>query len=216
MSASASEIFAGAIKDYHRGIIVGARSFGKGTVQELQPLGDGKLKITSAKFYRVSGESTQNLGVVPDLQYPQLYKIEDTGESSLDGALPWDQTLKTAYSSYLPLDDIYKKISELYEERSLKDPGLNYLKKRIEIGSKLNSKAALSLNLEARKLRKKQYEKAELDIKNEYLKAIGKKPIEKTNQKDTGIEDAKTILMYQTHLVMADFINLSKPLGFSW
>jgi carboxyl-terminal processing protease len=79
MSASASEIFAGAIKDYHRGIIVGARSFGKGTVQELQPLGEGKLKITSAKFYRVSGESTQNLGVVPDLQYPQLYKIEDTG-----------------------------------------------------------------------------------------------------------------------------------------
>jgi len=216
MSASASEIFAGAIKDYHRGIIVGERSFGKGTVQELQPVGEGKLKITSAKFYRVSGESTQNLGVAPDLQYPQLYKIEDTGESSLDGALPWDQTMKTNYSSYPPLDGIDKKLLERYEERSLKDPGLNYLKKRIEIGAELNSKAALSLNLEARKLRKKQYEKAELDIKNEYQKAIGKKPTEKTNQEDTGIEDAKTILMNQTYLVMADFINFSKNLGFSW
>ena len=216
MSASASEIFAGAIKDYHRGIIVGERSFGKGTVQELQPVGEGKLKITSAKFYRVSGESTQNLGVAPDLQYPQLYKIEDTGESSLDGSLPWDQTMKTIYSSYQPLDGIDKKLSERYEERSLKDPGLNYLKKRIEIGAELNSKAALSLNLEARKLRKKQYEKAELDVKDEYLKAVGKKPTEKTSQEDTGIEDAKTILMDQTYLVMADFINFSKNLGFSW
>ncbi len=216
MSASASEIFAGAIKDYHRGIIVGSRSFGKGTVQELQPIGDGKLKITSAKFYRVSGESTQNLGVLPDLQYPQLYKIEDTGESSLDGSLPWDQTTKTNYNSYQPLDEINKKLSDRYKERALKDTGLNYLKKRIEIGSELNSKAALSVNLEARKIRKKQYEKAELDLKNEYLKSTGKKPIEKPNQEDTEIEDSKTILMNQTYLVMADFISLAKNFGFSW
>lgn len=216
MSASASEIFAGAIKDYHRGIIVGARSFGKGTVQELQPLGDGKLKITSAKFYRVSGQSTQNHGVEPDLQYPQLYKIEDTGESSLDGALPWDQTMKTNYNSYPPLDAINKKLLERYEERSLKDPGLNYLKKRIEIGNELNSKAALSLNLAERESRKKQYEKAQLDVQNEYLKTIGKKPIEKTNKEGTGIEDSKTILMNQTYLVMADYINLVKNFGFEW
>lgn len=216
MSASASEIFAGAIKDYHRGILVGARSFGKGTVQELQPLGDGKLKITSAKFYRVSGESTQNLGVTPDLQYPQLYKIENTGESSLDGALPWDQTMKTTYSAYPSLDVIYKKLSERYNERSLKDPGLNFLKKRIEMADELNSKKALSLNLKARELRKKQYEKDEQDLKNEYLKLTGKKPVEETNQEDTGIEDAKTILMNQTYLVMADFIYFSKNLGFTW
>jgi carboxyl-terminal processing protease len=216
MSASASEIFAGAIKDYHRGILVGARSFGKGTVQELQPLGEGKLKITSAKFYRVSGESTQNLGVVPDLQYPQLYKIEDTGESSLDGALPWDRTMKTNYSAYKPLDEIYKNLADGYEERAIKDPGLNYLKKRIEISAELNSKASLSLNLESRKLRKKQYEQDEFVIKNEYLRTIGKDPIEKPSQENTGIEDAKTILMNQTHLVMADFIKFSKNLGFSW
>ncbi|OGR22811.1 MAG: tail-specific protease [Desulfobacterales bacterium RIFOXYA12_FULL_46_15] len=216
MSASASEIFAGAIKDYHRGIIVGTRSFGKGTVQELQPLGDGKLKITSAKFYRVSGESTQNLGVTPDLQYPQLYKIEDTGESSLDGSLPWDQSMKTTYSSYPPLDEINRNLLEQYKERSWKDPGLNYLKKRIEMADELNSKEALSLNLETRKLRKNKYEKTELDLKNEYLKTIGKKPIEKTDQEDAGIEDVKAILMNQTYLVMSDFINFSKTLGLSW
>jgi carboxyl-terminal processing protease len=216
MSASASEIFAGAIKDYHRGVIVGTRSFGKGTVQELQPLGKGKLKITSAKFYRVSGESTQNLGVVPDLKYPQIYKIEDTGESSLDGALPWDTTIRTSYKSYRKLQVIYSKLFPLYQKRSLKDPGLNYLNTRIEMISELNSQTAISLNLDERKSRKKHYEQLELDIENGYLKAIGKDPIEKFDQDVTKTSDFKKILMAQTHLVMADFIDISRNLGFSW
>ena len=106
--------------------------------------------------------------------------------------------------------------SEDYEKRAFKDPGLNYLKNRIKISAELNSKAALSLNLESRKLRKMQYEQNEIVIKNEYLKAVGKDPIEKPSLENTGIEDAKTILMNQTHLVMADFIKFSKGLGFSW
>ncbi|NOX32593.1 MAG: tail-specific protease [Deltaproteobacteria bacterium] len=216
MSASASEIFAGAIKDYHRGLIVGTRSFGKGTVQELQPLGKGKLKITTAKFYRVSGKSTQDLGIVPDLKYPQIYKIDDTGESSLEGALPWDTTIKTAYNSYRDLQPIKKKLTLLYKKRSLKNPGLIYLKKRIGIADKINSKKSISLNLAARKSRKKQYEKSELDIENDYLKAVGKKPVKKFDREDTKISSFKEILMDQTYLVMADFIDLSKTLGFSW
>ncbi len=120
MSASASEIFAGAIKDYHRGIIVGTNSFGKGTVQELKPLGDGKLKLTSAKFYRVSGESTQHMGVAPDLKYPQIYKVEDTGESSLEGALPWDTILKTRYNAYKSLAPVYKILGDEYQKKSTK------------------------------------------------------------------------------------------------
>jgi len=216
MSASASEIFAGAIKDYHRGVIVGTRSFGKGTVQELQPLGEGKLKITSAKFYRVSGESTQNLGIVPDLKYPQLYKIEDTGESSLDGALPWDTTIRTSYDSYRKLQIIYSQLFIRYQARSIKDPGLNYLNKRIKMISKLNSKTSISLNLDERKSRKKHYEQLELDIENDYLKAIGKDPIEKLDQDTAKTNDFKKILMDQTHLVMADFIDISNDFGFSW
>ncbi len=91
LSASASEIFAGAIQDYERGIIVGDRSFGKGTVQTMVPLTEGQLKITESKFYRISGDSTQHRGVVPDLVFPSLYDPEEIGESSLDHALNWDQ-----------------------------------------------------------------------------------------------------------------------------
>ncbi len=216
MSASASEIFAGAVKDYNRGVVVGERSFGKGTVQELQPLGDGKLKITSAKFYRVSGESTQHLGVVPDLEYPPLYKIEDTGESSLDGAMPWDRILRTAYRPYRSLEEIHKNLKLAYEERSQADPGLIYLKKKIEIADELNTRTSLSLNLEKRKSQKKQYEQAEQDIANTFLKAMGKPEGTDMDPKTTDMEDARTILMTQTYEVMADFIHWSGLLGFSW
>ena len=216
MSASASEIFAGAIKDYHRGVIVGTRSFGKGTVQEMRELGKGKLKLTSAKFYRVSGDSTQNLGIIPDLEYPHLYKIKDTGESSLDGALPWDTTAKTSYNAYPSLSLVNNKLNIDYQKRSLKDPGLNYLRESVEMTSRLDDVASLSLNLDDRKFKKKQYEQLEIDIENDYLKAIGKPPIEKLDQKNIKTHDFKKILMDQTHLVMADFIDLSKDLAFSW
>jgi len=216
MSASASEIFAGAIKDYHRGVIVGTRSFGKGTVQEMRELGKGKLKLTSAKFYRVSGDSTQNLGIIPDLEYPHLYKIKDTGESSLDGALPWDTTAKTSYNAYPSLSLINKKLNIGYQKRSLKDPGLNYLRESVEMASRLNDEASLSLNLDDRKFKKKQYEQLEIDIENDYLTAIGKPLIKKLDQKNIKTDDFKKILMDQTHLIMADFIDLSKDLAFSW
>ncbi len=221
MTASASEIFAGAIKDYQRGVIVGTRSFGKGTVQEMRPLGKGKLKLTSAKFYRVSGDSTQNLGILPDLEYPHVYRIKDTGESSLEGALPWDTTTRTYYNKYRSLSLVNKKLNMLYQQRSLKDPGLNYLKKMIEMASKLNDQPSLSLNLDVRKSEKKQYEKLEIDIENEYLRSIGKPAPEKSDQekidqKNIKTDDLKKILMDQTLLVMADFIDLSNALDFSW
>lgn len=216
MSASASEIFAGAIKDYNRGVIVGTRSFGKGTVQELQPLGKGKLKLTSAKFYRVSGESTQNLGIVPDIKFPQIYKIEDTGESSLENALLWDTTIKTSYKPYKILQNIEKELMVQYQQRADQDPGIKYLNQRIEISSKLNQRSEVSLNLETRKSRKKEYERSELVIENEYLKSMGREPIVNFDQKDTKISDFKNILMSQTQLIMGDFINLTKTHGYSW
>ena len=216
MSASASEIFAGAIKDYNRGFIVGSRSFGKGTVQELQPLGKGKLKLTSAKFYRVSGESTQNLGIVPDIKFPHIYKIEDTGESSLEGALPWDTIIRTSYTPYKALQPIEEELTAQYRQRALKDPGINYLNKRIEMSSELNQRTFISLNLNDRKSRKKQYEQSELDIENDYLKSVGKDQIVSIDQKDMKISDFKKILMDQTQLVMADFIGLTKVHDYSW
>ena len=81
-SASASEIFAGAIQDYKRGIVIGHRTFGKGTVQRLDDLSAGQIKITESKFYRVSGSSTQAKGIEPDIVLPSTWDIEETGESS--------------------------------------------------------------------------------------------------------------------------------------
>ena len=80
LSASASEIFAGAIQDYERGLVIGSQTFGKGTVQTLIPLNRGQLKITQAKFYRVSGQSTQHQGVLPDIEFPEVYDTERIGD----------------------------------------------------------------------------------------------------------------------------------------
>lgn len=216
MSASASEIFAGAIKDYNRGIIVGTQSFGKGTVQELKPLGKGKLKLTSAKFYRVSGESTQHLGVVPDLKYPPLYKIKDTGESSLDGALLWDTILKTDYNEYQSLSPLYAALSQKYQKRSLHDPGMIYLKKRIDLTNHVNAQETLSLNLAKRRERVDLYTRQELENENEYRVALGKKPLESLDGEGIKLKDSKEIMMEQTQYVMADFITMTRKLGYRW
>ncbi|MCP1326747.1 S41 family peptidase, partial [Halomonas sp. 707D4] len=97
LSASASEIFAGAIQDYGRGLVVGTTTFGKGTVQTLNELSHGQIKLTRAKFYRISGESTQNRGVEPDIAFPSLIDPERIGESSLDNALAWDTVQNVQY-----------------------------------------------------------------------------------------------------------------------
>lgn len=216
MSASASEIFAGAIKDYNRGVIVGSTSFGKGTVQELKPLGEGKLKLTSAKFYRVSGESTQHQGVVPDLEYPQIYKVEYTGESSLDGALIGDRITRTRYNAYRSLEPVYGMLSEKYLQTALGSPGMIYLKKRIELTDELNSQETLSLNLTQRKEKKELHARMELELENQYRTALGKDPLKSFDEEETKLNGYKEILMEQTQWVMADFITLSEKFGYTW
>ena len=106
LSASASEIFSGAIQDYGRGLVVGGQSFGKGTVQSIHPLSAGQLKITDAKFYRISGASTQLKGVIPHIMFPPLVDRKKVGEDTLDFAMPWDQiggVRHRAYGDYEPL-----------------------------------------------------------------------------------------------------------------
>lgn len=99
-SASASEILAGAIQDYDRGLVVGTSTFGKGTVQKVDLLSSGQIKFTESKFYRVSGSSTQNLGVEPDIALPSLFNTEELGESSLDRALGHDTIPKTSFKNF--------------------------------------------------------------------------------------------------------------------
>jgi carboxyl-terminal processing protease len=109
-SASASEIFAGAIQDYGRGIIIGSTTFGKGSVQNLVDLKHGRLKITEAKFYRISGDSTQHRGVIPDVTLPNLIDPDEIGESSYDNALPWDRIHPTPHQNYFKIDSYLPKI----------------------------------------------------------------------------------------------------------
>ncbi|MCG8566351.1 MAG: carboxy terminal-processing peptidase [Desulfobacterales bacterium] len=216
MSASASEIFAGAIKDYNRGIIIGTRSFGKGTVQELGPLGDGKLKLTSAKFYRVSGESTQHQGVLPDISMPGIYKMEDTGESSLDGALLWDTIPRSHFLAYPTLDSVFPSLKESLAKRSRTAPGIIYLKKRLQMIEDLDREAALSLNLKERIQKKERDADQELEIENDYLAAIGEPLLDEYDNETAKIKEYKKIILKQTQFVMADFISLSQTQGFSW
>ena len=216
MSASASEIFAGAIKDYHRGLVVGTRSFGKGTVQELKPLGDGKLKLTAAKFYRVSGESTQHRGVIPDISLPRIYNLEDTGESSLEGALGWDVISRVKYQAYPPLNPLYDTLFRQYQERIAQDPGMVYLNRQLELTNRLGNETDLSLHIEKRRQKRELQEQAALEIENEYLTAAGKDPIDTLAEKDARINGFKEILLKQTQKIMTDFIALSKQQGYAW
>ncbi len=195
MSASASEIFAGAIKDYNRGIIVGTQSFGKGTVQELKPLGEGRLKLTSAKFYRVSGKSTQHKGVEPDIWLPKIYKTDQTGESALDGALLWDQIMATRYNAYRTIQPMFQILTEEYTQRAAKSPGIIYLKKRIQMATDLSGIQSLSLNLAERTRMEAEQTRQELAIENEFRREKGEDPIDSLGDADTTIKEFNEILM---------------------
>ena len=173
LSASASEIFAGAIQDYERGIIVGDRSFGKGTVQTLIPLTEGQLKITESKFYRISGDSTQHRGVVPDVEFPTLYDTEELGESALEHALNWDQINEVRYRRYGDLSSVLPAIQSHFEQRSESNPEFVYLEDQVELAQQTRELKELPLNEAARiALRESQEQKA-LDIENKRRKAQG-------------------------------------------
>ncbi|HRF89672.1 MAG TPA: carboxy terminal-processing peptidase, partial [Desulfobacter postgatei] len=216
MSASASEIFAGAIKDYHRGLIVGTESFGKGTVQELKPLGDGRLKMTSAKFYRISGKSTQHKGVEPDIWFPQIYRTKDTGESALEGALLWDHIDATRYSAYRSLQPMIKPLDDAYKKRAEKSFGIKYLTQRIQLAESLSEQKTLSLNLTERLKTDTAFNKEELALENNYRKQKGEKPLTTLDDIDPEKEEIKEILTEQAKYIAADFITLSHKTGYKW
>ncbi|RCL42843.1 MAG: peptidase [SAR86 cluster bacterium] len=150
-SASASEIFAGAIQDYKRGIVIGHRTFGKGTVQRLDDLSSGQIKITESKFYRVSGSSTQAKGIEPDIVLPSSWDIEETGESALDESLPWDTIRPIRHRIYNLDDTAIQRASENHIDRLTKDPNMQYILKVREKYDQRKNKKELSLNIDERK-----------------------------------------------------------------
>jgi carboxyl-terminal processing protease len=155
LSASASEIFAGAIQDYGRGLIIGSQTFGKGTVQTLIPLNRGQLKITQAKFYRVSGHSTQHEGVAPDVAFPEVYDTDKIGESSLDDAMPWDEIKPAVYPHATQIQSVLPMLVDKHRERIAGNPDFEYLRELMRKGDENNKKTDVSLN-EATRIREKQ------------------------------------------------------------
>ncbi|MDA9258548.1 carboxy terminal-processing peptidase [Gammaproteobacteria bacterium] len=153
-SASASEIFAGAIQDYQRGVIIGHKSFGKGTVQQLDDLTSGQLKLTESKFYRVTGSGMQNKGVEPDITLPSTWDIEESGESSLDFSLPWDQISPTRFRKFNFDKRILDSLEIAHEKRMLESPDLQYIlaiRKRYDAQQE---KKSISINIDTRRAEK--------------------------------------------------------------
>ena len=166
LSASASEIFAGAIQDYQRGVIVGGRTFGKGTVQTLVPLNRGQLKITAAKFYRISGQSTQNRGVLPDIEFPDLYDVEHIGESSLEDAMPWDDIRPAAYPRSNNIRPALGTLRARHAERTLDNPDFVYLRTLADRIRQDSENTQLSLNEAERRRQKAEEDAWRLEVEN--------------------------------------------------
>jgi carboxyl-terminal processing protease len=185
LSASASEIFAGAVQDYGRGLVIGSQTFGKGTVQALLPVNDGQLKLTVAKFYRISGQSTQHQGVIPDITFPSAFDPEEIGESALDTALPWDQIRSLRYS---PMDTPQARLATLidrHQTRIATDPGFKALLERTKQARTLSGSEEISLNLATRRSERASNNQAALEIENSRREALGLERLESFAELET-------------------------------
>jgi len=177
LSASASEIFAGAIQDYERGIIIGNQTFGKGTVQSLLPLNQGQLKLTQAKFYRISGESTQERGIIPDIIYPSSYDPDSIGESTLDEPLPWDEIKATRFRKKHEISHYVPELQSLHESRISDNPDFNYLKEAFAYRKARSEEDYVSLSENERRQEKEDRESFWLALENKKRLALGQEAL---------------------------------------
>ncbi|MCK0164972.1 carboxy terminal-processing peptidase [Marinobacter sp. S6332] len=182
MSASASEIFAGAIQDYGRGLVVGSQTFGKGTVQAVRPLNHGQLKITQSKFYRVSGGSTQHKGVIPDIEIPTRIDKTRIGEDALDHALPWDQIDAVPHTRYFDFSGIIEELRKRHDDRFAKSPDFRLLQKEIDFLKEQRQRDTVSLNLDERTIQQEQIERTRLTIANARRELRGEEPFESLDE----------------------------------
>ncbi|HPN37359.1 MAG TPA: carboxy terminal-processing peptidase [Melioribacteraceae bacterium] len=215
-SASASEIFSAAIQDYGRGMVVGEQTYGKGTVQTIydinkflrtdQPLGE--LKFTIAKFYRISGGSTQHKGVIPDIVYPSAFDPSEYGESSQKSALPWDQINSAKYTKFFDINKYLPKLIEAHEYRIKNNDEFKYLFEDIKEYKELKRKEAYSLLESERKAERERTEKKKKERDDERLskKNIKVKEKEEVKTKDLKVEDP---FLEETGHIFNDFINLT-------
>ncbi|NVK11751.1 MAG: carboxy terminal-processing peptidase [Gammaproteobacteria bacterium] len=166
LSASASEIFAGAIKDYQRGIVVGETSFGKGTVQSVDEITSGAIKITESMFYRINGDSTQFQGVQPHIEFPLQVDPNDIGESTREFALNWEPIQAVRHNVWMDVDHYLPRLMTRHSERTAEDADFNYLRHRFAYMQDLSDDNLLTLNLEQRVAQSDANDARLLDIEN--------------------------------------------------
>ncbi|MEJ0005203.1 MAG: carboxy terminal-processing peptidase [Steroidobacteraceae bacterium] len=221
-SASASEIFAGALQDYHRAYVLGQRTFGKGTVQNLIPLDrwsqkplSGQITVTIGKFYRVTGESTQHRGVEPDVQLPSVIDLKEVGESSLEAALPWDRIQTAPFAAWHDEHPVIALPSLVPEEtsRELHDPDYRWLVEDVAALNKLRAEKTITLNLKLRQDERTQLDKERLERANQRLLAEGQPQVKTVEELDkaTAPDFEANLLLGQATQVMADILMGDAP-----
>jgi carboxyl-terminal processing protease len=217
LSASASEIFAGAMQDYHRALIIGGQTFGKGTVQTIQPLNHGELKLTLAKFYRVSGQSTQHQGVLPDIAYPSIIDTKEIGESALPEAMTYD-TIKPAIKPAVdPFKPFLAQLQSRHDVRSAKDAEFVFIEEKLALAKKLMSEKTVSLNEAERRKEHADIESKQLAMENVRRKAKGEEPLKELKKEDEDAlpsDDDKTkpeddAYLAETGRILLDYLGLS-------
>jgi carboxyl-terminal processing protease len=215
-SASASEIFAGAIQDYGRGLIVGQQTYGKGTVQNAHPLNYtifgrkpelGQLNVTIGKYYRITGESTQDRGVTPDIALPSLIDANEVGESTRDRALPWDHIEPASFHAEGDLKSLTASLEKLHTDRTAGSADFKYLREDIAALDAMRSQKTLSLNLNTREAERKRLESERLARENAWRAAHDVKPAASLEE----IKDDATagILLDEASQIAADLVVVS-------
>ncbi len=215
-SASASEIFAGAIQDYGRGIIVGQQTYGKGSVQNLYPLdryalgpdpGFGQLTVTIGKYYRVTGESTQHRGVQPDISLPSAISTEEVGESARESALPWDRIRPVDFATPAPWNQAVPTLVQSHERRVADDADFQALLADLASFEKVRTQKTLSLNLQTRIAERERLEQERLGRENARRKSHGLPPVEKLSDLNGG--ESPDAVLAEASQIAADLSTLS-------
>ncbi|HEY7929059.1 MAG TPA: carboxy terminal-processing peptidase [Steroidobacteraceae bacterium] len=217
-SASASEIFAGAIQDYHRGLIIGQTSFGKGTVQSVIPLDrwssqpvQGQVTVTIGKFYRVTGESTQLRGVTPDISLPSPISPTDVGESVMDNALPWDRIAPANFHALAPKPKLVQTLATEQSDRAQHDADYQWLLASLAMLDQDRQEKTLSLNLAQRQQQRTQQDQMRLADENSRRAADGLMPLKAVS--DIKVADEPDVILAQAADIMADEVAARAPAG---
>jgi carboxyl-terminal processing protease len=212
-SASASEIFAAAMQDYGRGVVIGQETYGKGTVQNLYPLdryalgqdpGFGQLTVTIGMYYRVTGDSTQNRGVQPDIRLPSAISPTEVGESSRDAALPWNRIRPTRYTPDGALTPLIADLQGKHDQRAAADPDFQHALAEIASIERMRSQNSVSLNLAQRRAERASLTEGQLARENERRVAVGEEPLEE----ESAIENLPDAMLDEAAEITADLTQI--------